>query len=101
MRLRATSLIVLGALLAACGGVREQIRAQPGPAPTRFDARELVDVLPPGRIQAIDRTSFESSETALLWLKPAEPVIVVAIGLDARAYPLAIMVWHEIVNDTF
>jgi hypothetical protein len=27
-------------------------------------------------------------------------VIVVAVGDDARAYPLAILVWHEVVNDT-
>ncbi len=29
-----------------------------------------------------------------------EPVISVVIGQDARAYPLRIMLWHEIVNDT-
>ncbi len=29
-----------------------------------------------------------------------EPVISVDIGGDARAYPLRIMLWHEIVNDT-
>ncbi|MCP4381963.1 MAG: DUF3179 domain-containing protein [Hyphomicrobiales bacterium] len=30
---------------------------------------------------------------------PLEPVISVVIGEDARAYPLSIMLWHEIVND--
>ena len=29
-----------------------------------------------------------------------EPVLSVAINGDARAYPLRIMTWHEIVNDT-
>ncbi len=29
-----------------------------------------------------------------------EPVVSVVIGQDARAYPLRIMLWHEIVNDT-
>lgn len=29
-----------------------------------------------------------------------EPVIAVVIGGHARAYPLAILLWHEIVNDT-
>ena len=31
---------------------------------------------------------------------PLEPVISVVIGGDARAYPLRILLWHEIVNDT-
>jgi hypothetical protein len=32
-------------------------------------------------------------------LAPTEPVISVRIGSEARAYPLRIMIWHEIVND--
>ena len=31
---------------------------------------------------------------------PFEPVISLTINGDARAYPLQIMLWHEIVNDT-
>ena len=33
-------------------------------------------------------------------LAPNEPVIGVEIAGDARAYPLRILIWHEIVNDT-
>ena len=33
------------------------------------------------------------------WLADREPVIALRIGDDARAYPLQIMTWHEIVND--
>ena len=33
-------------------------------------------------------------------LTPRDPVIELAIGGDARAYPLRILIWHEIVNDT-
>lgn len=33
-------------------------------------------------------------------LKDNEPVIGLAIENDARAYPLSVMTWHEIVNDT-
>src|SRR6516164_11039114 len=33
------------------------------------------------------------------WLKPREPVIFFVRGSDARAYPLQILIWHEIVND--
>ncbi len=32
-------------------------------------------------------------------LEPQEPVISLDFGGDARAYPLRVMMWHEIVND--
>jgi len=34
------------------------------------------------------------------WLKDSEPVVVYEEGGDARAYPLQILIWHEIVNDS-
>ena len=34
------------------------------------------------------------------WLTDGEPVIALSIGEEHRAYPVQIMVWHEIVNDT-
>jgi uncharacterized protein DUF3179 len=94
-------LCALALSVAGCGGVREQIRAHDAPSSYRFDARELVDVLPPGRIPAIDVPTFSSGAKASAdGLKAEEPVVVVALGEDARAYPLAILVWHEVVNDT-
>ncbi len=33
--------------------------------------------------------------------KPKEPVIALRIGAKARAYPLQILMFHEIANDTF
>jgi hypothetical protein len=33
-------------------------------------------------------------------LEPNDPVIGLEIAGDARAYPLRILIWHEIVNDT-
>lgn len=33
-------------------------------------------------------------------LAPTEPVIGLTINGDARAYPLRVLTWHEIVNDT-
>ncbi len=33
------------------------------------------------------------------YLKAQEPVIELEVGDDARAYPLEILTWHEIVND--
>lgn len=54
---------------------------------------------PPDGIPPIDRPRFISPGAAQAWLKPQEPVLALTIGGDARAYPLQIIMWHEIVND--
>lgn len=55
---------------------------------------------PKDGIPAIDRPRFVSVPFARTWLKPGEPVIVLRMGNEARAYPLQILMYHEIVNDT-
>jgi len=55
---------------------------------------------PPDGIPAIDRPVFVATGAADAWLKPTEPVLALLIDGDARAYPLQILIWHEIVNDT-
>jgi len=55
---------------------------------------------PKDGIPALDRPRFVAPEAARAWLKPVEPVIVLRIGREARAYPLQILMFHEIVNDT-
>jgi hypothetical protein len=50
-------------------------------------------------IPAIDEPTFLSPER-VDFLEEAEPVMALEIGNDAGAYPLQIMTWHEIVNDT-
>jgi len=55
---------------------------------------------PKDGIPAIDDPQFVSVAEADAWLKPVEPVILVQIGDDARTYPMQILIWHEIVNDT-
>ena len=52
------------------------------------------DSIPP-----IDKPKFIAAADAGR-IGPFEPVISIAIGGDARAYPLRILLWHEIVNDT-
>jgi hypothetical protein len=65
------------------------------------DYREILSGGPPkDGIPAIDEPSFVSLEQADEWLAPNEPVIAFEAGGEARAYPLQILVWHEIVNDT-
>jgi hypothetical protein len=55
---------------------------------------------PKDGIPAIDDPTFESSDDARAWLTARDPVILVQHKDDARAYPLAILIWHEIANDT-
>ena len=54
----------------------------------------------PGKdgIPAIDEPKFISVDVAD-FLEPQEPVIALELSGDARAYPIQILVWHEIVND--
>lgn len=51
-------------------------------------------------IPAIDRPRFVSSATAANWISAREPVIALTLGEEARAYPVQVLIWHEIVNDT-
>ena len=44
--------------------------------------------------------SFVSQEEAAQWLGEMEPVIALVVDGTAKAYPLQILTWHEIVNDT-
>jgi len=54
---------------------------------------------PKDGIPAIDRPVFETARQADRWLRDRDPVAVVRMGGVVRAYPLSILVWHEIVND--
>lgn len=55
---------------------------------------------PPDGIPALDRPVFTTPGSADAWLRPAEAVLALQVNGDARAYPLRILIWHEIVNDT-
>lgn len=50
-------------------------------------------------IPAIDKPVFESVIDAD-WLQDDDLVLAISVGDQHRAYPLRILVWHEIVNDT-
>ena len=50
-------------------------------------------------IPPIDNPEFESVSDASSYMTEHEPVLSVEIGGEARAYPLAVLIWHEIVND--
>src|SRR3989449_10971831 len=55
---------------------------------------------PKDGIPAIDTPQFDDVPDAEKWLKPREPVILFEHAGKARAYPLQILIWHEIANDT-
>ena len=50
-------------------------------------------------IPPIDNPHFESVSSADQWIEDLEPVILLDHQGEARAYPLQILTWHEIVND--
>lgn len=54
---------------------------------------------PPDGIPPIEVPEFErASEVG--YLQPQEAVVTLTVNGDARAYPVQVMIWHEIVNDT-
>jgi hypothetical protein len=55
---------------------------------------------PKDGIPAIDEPEYESIADARRWLSDRSPVISLVVGGEARAYPLAVLMWHEIANDT-
>jgi hypothetical protein len=74
---------------------------------TDFDNR-IVDLeeimsggVPRDGIPPIDDPQFVGFDAADEWLADNEPVISIEIDGDARAYPLQVLTWHEIVNDEF
>jgi len=65
-----------------------------------IDLKEILSGGPPkDGIPSIDRPKFVSVAEAKE-LTGTDPVIGLVINGDARAYPLRILTWHEIVNDT-
>ena len=66
---------------------------------TSVDVRQIRSGGPPkDGIPALSRPAFLTVENAE-YLTDKDRVIGVAVGDDARAYPLAILNYHEIVND--
>ena len=58
----------------------------------------IVTVLPKDAIPAILSPTFDEGQK-VSWLGPRDRVVGVEIGGDSRAYPVAILSRHEIVND--
>ena len=95
---------VLGGLAAPAPARAHQTPTSEFPK-TDFDRRtvDLSEIMsggpPRDGIPAVDLPRYVSTDEAAEWLDPDEPVIAVALGGEARAYPLQILIWHEIAND--
>ena len=50
-------------------------------------------------IPPIDEPRFTSVAEADEWLTDGEPVIALELNGEAKAYPLQVLLWHEIAND--
>jgi len=101
MRRAAGVALVLAAGVAFGQGARDL-----GEWPKTDFSRRTVDLAeiesggpPKDGIPAIDRPRFVGARAARAWLRAEEPVIVLRVAREARAYPLQILMFHEIVND--
>ncbi len=117
-------LLALALVTAACGGARQATTAGPaagspttatgklgGPSALEDPTQDgfppaLVDTAlirsggpAPDGIPAIDAPKF-LPVGKVDFLKPKEPVIALELEGVARAYPVQILIWHEIVTDT-
>ena len=64
------------------------------------DPAKLVDCGPPeDGIPSIDQPAFVPAQVANGWIQDDELVLTLLHKGEARAYPLQVLVWHEIVND--
>ena len=67
---------------------------------TSIDYDEILSGGPPkDGIPSIDDPVFGTVADASGFLEGNEPVITVVVNGEAKAYPLSILTWHEIVND--
>jgi hypothetical protein len=64
------------------------------------DPAEIIDAgPPPDGIPALADAYFERADT-VGWLTPDEPVLSLTLNGESRAYPVQVLIWHEIANDT-
>lgn len=55
--------------------------------------------VPRDGIPPIYEPKIETVEQADEWLGDSDPLLFLQIGEQTRAYPLRILIWHEVVND--
>ncbi len=78
-----------------------EIKTTPEGVKYIVDPSKIIGGGPPkDGIPSIDNPKFVSLEEADQWIQDNELVIAIIYKGVKRVYPLQIMVWHEIVNET-
>jgi len=94
------AVLVFVAVPASADPTHKWVQAWPRTDFTR-SAVPLAEIRPGGPdrdgIPSIDHPRFVATGDA--GVPGIEPVVSVSIGSEARAYPLRILIWHQIVND--
>ena len=105
-RFTASALVLVAALLIGTAGASADLALWKSEFPLTDFARAqvpLAEIEDDGNyrdtISPIDDPVFQPV-AALTAMGPLEPVLSLIIDGDARAYPLRMLLWHEIVNDT-
>ncbi len=78
-----------------------EIKVTPGGVKYIVDPKKIIGGGPPkDGIPSIDNPQFVSLDEADQWIADNELVLGIIYKGVKRVYPMQIMVWHEIVNDT-
>ena len=84
-------------------GINPNLELQPWLTDFSLHSVPYSEIAPGGpsrdEIPPIDYPLFEDTSRADAWLQDTEPVLLLDLNGDARAYPLQLLIWHEIVND--
>ena len=80
-------------------GLARRFHTVEGGSEFRTTDGKLITVRPRDTIPAILEPVFAPLKEASKWMEPDELVLGIEIDGDARAYPIKILSWHEVVND--
>ena len=102
----AVTVFVLAALLAFAFPAHSSPRSWAGEWPDTDFTKHSIDYgeirsggPPKDGIPSIDSPKFKPV-SQITDISPTEPVIGLTVNGESRAYPLRILMWHEIVNDS-
>jgi Protein of unknown function (DUF3179) len=101
----ASALLMLALALAASPQQRQLLDAGKGQRPfdVTIHAVPLSEIITGGpardAIPALDHPKFVSGRDADQFLRPKDRILGVSMSGVAKAYPVKILNWHEIVND--
>jgi hypothetical protein len=102
MNLRALCALLLApslapAVLAAPGDPPAPPAARPNPAERPVEKERILAM--PGLFQSLDAPKFVKASEAK-GLADTDEVLGVSRGKESRAYPVRMLAWHHIANDT-